>query len=76
MTTLKQEIIRLKTAKVEIKDALVSKGINIEDNEWYLKGIIEKEPVEHKYIGEMPGGDIVDDIVDEQYISQIVAKIL
>lgn len=44
--------------------------------EWYLKGIIEKEPVEHKYIGEMPGGDIVDDIVDEQYISQIVAKIL
>ena len=43
--------------------------------EWYLKGILEKEPVDHKYIGEMPGGDIVDDIVDEQYISQIVAKI-
>ena len=33
MTTLKQEIIRIKTAKVEIKDALVAKGISIEDNE-------------------------------------------
>ena len=33
MTTLKQEIIRLKAAKVEIKDALVAKGISIEDNE-------------------------------------------
>ena len=29
MTTLKQEIIRIKTAKVEIKDALVAKGISI-----------------------------------------------
>ena len=33
MTTLKQEIIRIKTAKVEIKDALVAKGISIEDDE-------------------------------------------
>ena len=33
MTTLKQEIIRLKAAKVEIKDALVAKGISIEDDE-------------------------------------------
>ena len=33
MTTLKQEIIRIKTAKVEIKDALVAKGVSIEDDE-------------------------------------------
>ena len=33
MTTLKQEIIRLKAAKFEIKDALVAKGISIEDEE-------------------------------------------
>ena len=33
MTTLKQEIIILKAAKVEIKDALVAKDISIKDDE-------------------------------------------
>lgn len=44
--------------------------------EWYKKGVLDKEPVKHKYIGEMPGGDIVDDITDEIYESQIIRRIL
>ena len=44
--------------------------------EWYLKGVLDKEPVQHKYIGEMPGGDIVDDKTDEIYESQIIRRIL
>lgn len=43
--------------------------------EWYKKGVMEKEPVQHKYIGEMPGGDVVDDITDEVYHSQIIRRI-
>ena len=44
--------------------------------EWYKKGAQEKEPVAHKYIGEMNGGDIVDDAVDEIYQSQIIRRIV
>jgi len=44
--------------------------------EWYLKGVQDKEPVAHKYIGEMKGGDIVDDAVDEMYQRQIVRRIV
>lgn len=44
--------------------------------EWYRKGVLEKEPIQHKYIGEMPGGDIVDDITDENYDLQIIRRIL
>ena len=44
--------------------------------EWYRKGVLEKEPVQHKYIGEMPGGDMVDDITDENYDLQIIRRIL
>lgn len=43
--------------------------------EWYKKGVQEKEPVPHKYIGEMQGGDIVDDMVDEKYEKQIIRRI-
>ncbi len=44
--------------------------------EWYKKGVLEKEPVQFKYIGEMPGGDIVDDVTDAIYESQIIRRIL
>ena len=43
--------------------------------EWYKKGVKEKEPVPNKYIGEMPGGNIVEDEVDEQYKKQIIRRI-
>lgn len=33
MTTLEQEIIRIKTAKSDIQDALISKGVSVEDEE-------------------------------------------
>ena len=44
--------------------------------EWYKKGVLEKEPVQHKYIGEMPGGDIVEDVTDECYNEQIIGRFL
>lgn len=43
--------------------------------EWYKNGVQEKELVQHKYIGELQGGDIVDDIVDERYEKQITRRI-
>ena len=33
MTTLEQEIIRIKTAKSDMQDALISKGVSVEDEE-------------------------------------------
>lgn len=43
--------------------------------EWYKKGVQEKEPVRNKYIGEMPGGDVVEDVIDERYEKQIIRRI-
>ena len=43
--------------------------------EWCLKGAEKKEPVQNKYIGEIPGGDIVADCVDEEYQKQVVGRI-
>lgn len=43
--------------------------------EWYKRGVQQKEPVRHKYIGEMRGGDDVDDIVDNDYQKQIIRRI-
>ncbi len=43
--------------------------------EWYKKGAEEKTPVPNKYIGEMPGGDMVEDGVDERYKKQIIRRI-
>ena len=43
--------------------------------EWFLNKNSEKCPVKNKYIGEVQNGDIVKDIEDELYFSQIINKI-
>ena len=40
--------------------------------EWYLMKVKEKCPVKHKYIGEINGGDCVEDILDKKYNKQII----
>ena len=44
--------------------------------EWYLRGANEKIKIPNKYTSEASGGRIVDDINDELYFNQIVAKYL
>ena len=44
--------------------------------EWYLRGAIKKIKIPGKYTSEASGGRIVDDVIDEKYASQIIAKIL
>ncbi|MGL5352213.1 MAG: GT-D fold domain-containing glycosyltransferase, partial [Clostridium sp.] len=44
--------------------------------EWFLQGVIEKCPVENKYIGEINGGSNVADITDENYEKQIICKVI
>ncbi|WP_434798706.1 SP_1767 family glycosyltransferase [Terrisporobacter vanillatitrophus] len=43
--------------------------------EWFLNGSIEKKPVKHKYIGEIDGGDIVEDLNDKKYVSEIICNV-
>lgn len=43
--------------------------------EWYLNGNGERCAVEHKYNNEFVGGDIVEDIHDEEYEGQIIANL-
>jgi glycosyltransferase family protein len=44
--------------------------------EWFLKGEGERTPVRGKYNNEIEGGDIVENIANPVYESQIIAKIL
>jgi len=44
--------------------------------EWYLRGATSKIKIEGKYTGEAKGGRIVEDVRDEKYESQIIAKFL
>ncbi|MDB8540866.1 SP_1767 family glycosyltransferase [Turicibacter sanguinis] len=43
--------------------------------EWFLSNATEKHPIKHKYIGEIPGGDIVLDLNSATYESQIICYI-
>lgn len=43
--------------------------------EWFLQKAIKKSPVENKYIGEIQNGDIVQEIKNELYFSQIIARV-
>lgn len=44
--------------------------------EWYKKGVTERVPVRGKFTNEAQGGDIVEEVVDEEFNKQIIAKIL
>lgn len=44
--------------------------------EWYKRRVTEKVPVQGKFANEAQGGDIVEDVVDEEFNKQIIAKIL
>jgi glycosyltransferase family protein len=44
--------------------------------EWFLRGATSKVKIPGKYTSEAIGGRVVDDIVDELYESQVVARIL
>jgi glycosyltransferase family protein len=43
--------------------------------EWFLNKAAEKSPVKNKYIGEIQNGTNVEDIQDEKYESEIIAKV-
>lgn len=43
--------------------------------EWYLRGVTKhKVVIKGKYTNEVPGGNVVEDVYDEQYEKQIVAR--
>lgn len=44
--------------------------------EWFLKGAIEKVPVKNKYIGEIPNGTNVQELSDQRYENEIIAKVV
>jgi glycosyltransferase family protein len=44
--------------------------------EWYRNKDMEKTNLKFKYVSDITNGNLVDDIVDEEYNSQIIAKIL
>jgi glycosyltransferase family protein len=44
--------------------------------EWMLAGKGKRVPIPHKYVNELPGGEIVADIHDETYEKQIVARVV
>lgn len=43
--------------------------------EWYLGGTGKRCEVKHKYNNEYPGGDVVEEIQDENYLKQIVFRV-
>ena len=43
--------------------------------EWMLAGQGKKTAVKHKYNNEVDGGDVVEDVDDSVYESQIIARI-
>lgn len=44
--------------------------------EWFLRRSKAKEAIPGKFTNEAVGGDIVEDCLDERYLSQIVAKVI
>lgn len=44
--------------------------------EWYKSGATEKIPIPGKYTNEAQGGNIVQDIVDDEFNKQIITRIL
>lgn len=44
--------------------------------EWFLRGATEKIKIPGKYTSEAKGGRIVDDVKDEKYESQIIARFI
>jgi hypothetical protein len=44
--------------------------------EWFLRGAKEKIKIPGKYTSEAKGGRIVEDILDIEYLNQVVAKFL
>ncbi len=43
--------------------------------EWYLQGQGKRVEVKHKYNNELQGGYLVEDVVDEDYLQQIICRI-
>lgn len=43
--------------------------------EWFLRKVPNKVNIENKYVGEVRGGNIVDDAKNEDYLKQIIVKI-
>ena len=43
--------------------------------EWFLKGVSEKCPVKNKYIGEVDNGDVVLELNDDEYETEIIKRI-
>lgn len=44
--------------------------------EWFLKGAIVKTPVKNKYVNEAGAGKGVGELDDEEYLKQIIAKVI
>lgn len=44
--------------------------------EWFLKGQRGRAPVMNKYNNELPGGEKVEEVFDEAYLKQIVARMV
>lgn len=44
--------------------------------EWFLNNSKQKEPVKNKYIGEINGGDIVEDTNNLKYKKEIIKYII
>ena len=40
--------------------------------EWFLQGAKNKCPVKYKYIGEIDGGDNVENLTDDEYLNQVI----
>lgn len=40
--------------------------------EWFLQGVKSKCPVKYKYIGEIDGGDNVENLTDDEYLNQVI----
>jgi len=43
--------------------------------EWFRMGAKEKQTIQGKYVNEVSGGDDVEEIADETYLAQIVARV-
>jgi glycosyltransferase family protein len=44
--------------------------------EWFLQKAVEKAPIKNKYIGEVPNGTNVEDIINSTYEKQVIRTIL
>lgn len=43
--------------------------------EWFLNGTGGRSEVKHKFNNEFPGGNVVEEVFDENYLNQIICKI-